>query len=113
MVPSWQRSIAWPRGAPQRESPGGFTFLLGALSVRDTDFRRWWADHDVVRYSYGTKRLHHPVVGDLTLDYEALAVTDDPEQSLSLHTAEPGSPSEQALRLLASWTGEPARWPTA
>ena len=87
--------------------------LVGELSVRDADFRRWWADHDVVRYSYGTKRLHHPVVGDLTLDYEALAVTDDPEQSLSLHTAEPGSPSEQALRLLASWTGEPARWPTA
>jgi hypothetical protein len=41
-------------------------------------------------------------VGDLTLDYEALTVTDDPEQMLALHTAEPGSQSERALRLLAS-----------
>jgi hypothetical protein len=66
------------------------------------------AEHDVFRHAYGTKHLHHPVVGDLTLDYEALTVTDDPEQTLGLHTAEPGSPSERALRLLASWTGEPA-----
>ncbi len=76
--------------------------LVDELSVRDTDFRRWWADHDVHRHSHGTHRLHHPVVGELTLNYEALAHTADPEQILGLHTAEPGSPSEQALRLLAS-----------
>jgi hypothetical protein len=52
--------------------------------------------------------MHHPVVGDLILGYEALTVTDDPEQTLGLHTAEPGSPSEQALRLLASWASETA-----
>ena len=85
--------------------------LIGELSVRDSDFRRWWADHDVLRHAYGTKRMHHPVVGDLILDYEALTVTDDPEQTLGLHTAEPGSPSEQALRLLASWASETARLP--
>jgi transcriptional regulator with XRE-family HTH domain len=82
--------------------------LIGDLSLRDTDFRRWWADHDVFRHAYGYKRLHHPVVGDLTLDYESLSVTGDPEQSLGLHTAEPGSPSEQALRLLSSWVNDPA-----
>ena len=82
--------------------------LVGELSVRDTDFRRWWADHDVFQHGYGYKRLHHPVVGDLTLDYESLTVAGDPEQSLGLHTAEPGSPSEQALRLLASWVNDPA-----
>jgi hypothetical protein len=51
------------------------------------------------------------VVGDLTLNYESLTVTDDPQQSPGLHTAEPGSPSEQALRLLASWVNHPAPQP--
>ncbi len=82
--------------------------LIGELSVRDQDFRRWWADHDVLRRSHGTKRFHHPVVGDLALDYEALTPTGDPDQVLGLYTAEPGSPSEHALRLLASWSAEPA-----
>jgi hypothetical protein len=75
--------------------------------VRDTDFRRWWADHDVFRHTYGYKRLRHPVVGDLTLDYESLTVTGDPEQSLGLYTAAAGSASEQALRLLAGWVSDP------
>ncbi|SCD84857.1 Helix-turn-helix domain-containing protein, partial [Streptomyces sp. DvalAA-14] len=82
--------------------------LIGELSVRDPDFRRWWADHDVRRRSFGSKHFHHPVVGDLTLDYEALGVIGDPEQVLGVYTAEPGSPSEGALRLLASWTSEVA-----
>ncbi|SER60124.1 Helix-turn-helix domain-containing protein [Lentzea albida] len=77
--------------------------LVGELSVRDNDFRRWWADNDVYRHAHGSKSLHHPVVGDITLAYESLTVDADPEMSLALHTVEPGSPSEQNLRLLASW----------
>ena len=46
-------------------------------------------------------------MGDLTLDYESLTVAGDPEQSLGLYTAAPGSPSEQGLRLLASWASDP------
>ncbi|MDT7684789.1 MAG: hypothetical protein QOG57_5099 [Pseudonocardiales bacterium] len=80
--------------------------LVGELSLRDADFRRWWADHDVYRRENGTKRYHHPLVGDLTLSYEAFNPTGDPDQTLGLHTAEAGSPSEHALRLLASWTAE-------
>jgi transcriptional regulator with XRE-family HTH domain len=82
--------------------------LIGELSLRDPDFRRWWADHDVQRRTFGSKHFHHPVVGDLTLDYEALAATGDPDQILGVYTAEPGSASEEALRLLASWTSEAA-----
>jgi transcriptional regulator with XRE-family HTH domain len=82
--------------------------LIGDLSVRDTDFRRWWADHDVFHRTSGTKRYHHAVVGDLTLSYEALAPVGETDQTLGLHTAEAGSPSEHALRLLASWTSDPA-----
>ncbi|BCY09225.1 helix-turn-helix domain-containing protein [Actinoplanes sp. L3-i22] len=76
--------------------------LIGELSVRDDDFRRWWADHDVYQRTHGTKRYHHPLVGDLVLGYEAVMLADDPEQLLGLITAERGSPSEDALRLLAT-----------
>ncbi|WP_212908161.1 helix-turn-helix domain-containing protein [Streptomyces sp. TS71-3] len=76
--------------------------LIGELSLRDADFRRWWADHDVQRRTYGTKDFHHPVVGDLTLDYEVLTPDGDPDQILGIYTAEPGSPSDHALRLLLS-----------
>ncbi|MFG1643698.1 helix-turn-helix transcriptional regulator [Amycolatopsis sp. NPDC049252] len=82
--------------------------LIGELSVRDHDFRRWWADHDVYQRTHGTKHYRHPVVGDLILGYEALAPTGDQDQVLGVHTVEPGSPSEERLRLLASWAAEPA-----
>ncbi|WP_345626568.1 MmyB family transcriptional regulator [Rugosimonospora acidiphila] len=84
------------------------TELVDELSIRDPDFRRWWADYDVHRHSYGAHRFHHPVVGELTLNYEALAHNADPEQLLGLHTAEPGSRSEQALHLLASYAATPS-----
>lgn len=57
------------------------------------------------RRAHGTKRYHHPLVGDLTLDYECVALPGDPDQILCVYTSEPGSASETALRLLANWTG--------
>jgi hypothetical protein len=80
--------------------------LAGELSMLDADFRRWWTAHDVAERSHGRKEYHHPVVGDLTLDYEALAPVGDTDQTLGLHTAEPGSSSEHALNLLAAWTAK-------
>ena len=80
--------------------------LIAELSQSSEDFRRWWAEYDVLRHTYGAKRYRHPVVGDLTLNYEALTVSDDPDQLLGLYTAEPGSQSEQALRLLSARTRE-------
>ncbi|GAA5141083.1 helix-turn-helix transcriptional regulator [Nocardioides marinquilinus] len=78
--------------------------LIGELSMKSPEFAGWWADHEVLRQSHGTKRYHHPVVGDLTVAYEALAVPDAADQVLFVYTVEPGSPSEEALRLLASWS---------
>jgi transcriptional regulator with XRE-family HTH domain len=83
--------------------------LVGELSVQDADFRHWWADHDVFRRTHGTKRFHHPVVGDLVLGYEAFTPADDPEQTLGVFTAEPGSPSAERLNLLAGWSRTPQR----
>lgn len=81
------------------------TELIGELSLHSDTFRRMWADHDVLAHATGTKRLHHPVVGDLTLDYVVLAVEGDPDQTLVILTPEPASPSAEALAILASWTG--------
>ncbi|WP_406498010.1 helix-turn-helix transcriptional regulator [Streptomyces sp. NBC_01604] len=80
------------------------TELIGDLSVHSDTFRRLWADHDVLAHTNGTKRLHHPLVGDLTLDYVVLAVEGDPDQTLVTYTPEPASPSADALGILASWT---------
>jgi transcriptional regulator with XRE-family HTH domain len=87
--------------------------LIGELSVRSEAFRRMWGDHDVLAHMTGTKRLHHPIVGDLTLDYEVLTVEGDPEQALVLYVPEPASPSAEALDLLASWITTTATEPHA
>ncbi|MEU0164299.1 helix-turn-helix transcriptional regulator [Streptomyces iakyrus] len=89
------------------------TELVGELSLHSDAFRSMWADHDVIAHTTGTKRLHHPLVGDLTLDYLVLAVEGDPEQTLTLYTPEPASPSAEALDLLAGWTGPSATAPNA
>jgi transcriptional regulator with XRE-family HTH domain len=77
--------------------------LVGELSTRSATFRRLWGAHDVRTHGTGTKRFHHPVAGELVLAYEELAVTANPGLILMVYTAEPGSPSAERLRLLASW----------
>ncbi|MEU9776302.1 helix-turn-helix transcriptional regulator [Streptomyces sp. NPDC047968] len=90
--------------------------LIGELSMRSGDFRRWWAEHPVQDKTSGTKRFHHPLVGDLELAYDTLRPADDPEQALITYAAEPGSASHDALRMLLAWTAaapspEPAAHP--
>jgi transcriptional regulator with XRE-family HTH domain len=82
--------------------------LVGELSVQDADFRAWWAEHRVSSAGSGTKRYRHPVVGDLTLDCDTWNSPDDSGQRLMILTAEPGSPSADALRILFSWQGDDA-----
>jgi hypothetical protein len=77
--------------------------LIGELSTRSEIFRTWWAAHNVRFHRTGVKRLHHPVVGDLSLTFEALDLAADAGLRISAYTAEPGSPSADALNLLASW----------
>jgi hypothetical protein len=55
----------------------------------------------------GTKRIHHPVVGELDLSYESMELSAD-DLSIAIFTAEAGSATQQALDLLASWTATPA-----
>lgn len=83
------------------------TDLVGELSMRSDEFRVRWAAHDVRQYGTGTQRFHHPLAGDLTLSYEALAVVSDIGQTLIAYAAEPDSPSQRALRLLAKRNTRP------
>ncbi|OYP15674.1 transcriptional regulator [Streptomyces sp. FBKL.4005] len=83
--------------------------LVGELSVKSEEFRRLWATHDVKEKSHGVKHLHHPLVGDLALNFESFRLTDGSEQSLVTYHAEPGSPSADSLRLLASWGTDATR----
>ena len=43
------------------------------------------------------------MAGELTVEYETLTLPGDADQTLYVYTTEPGSPSREALRLLASW----------
>ena len=84
------------------------TDLVGELSTRSEAFRTRWAAHDVRLHRTGRKHIHHPVVGDLHLEFEVMALHADPGLDLVAFTAEPGSPDDDGLRLLASWAAEHA-----
>ena len=85
----------------------GLSDLIGELSTRSENFRTRWATHNVRYHDTGPKRFHHPLVGELELTYEAMKLVADPGLTLFVYTAEPGSRSEQALNLLASWAATP------
>ncbi len=77
--------------------------LVGELSLRDADFRRWWGDHLVAARSNGVKQFRHPIVGDLTLEWDTLTCASDPDQQLITWSARPGTTShERLLSLLGS-----------
>jgi len=77
--------------------------LVGELSTRSEDFRVRWAAHDVRIHNTGVKKLHHAVVGDLDLPFESLPIETGASTSLVTYLAEPGTPTHDALALLASW----------
>lgn len=93
--------------------------LVGELSTRSDEFRVRWGAHEVRHHSSGQKRFHHPVVGRLDMVYEAMEPMGRPGLNFLIYSAEPGSPTEERLRLLASWaapdaaeTGPEAAHPT-
>jgi len=79
------------------------TDLIGELSTRSEEFRIMWAAHNVRLHRSGVKHFHHPVIGRIDLMFEAMALEADDGLTLTAYTAEPGTPSHDALRLLASW----------
>jgi transcriptional regulator with XRE-family HTH domain len=83
------------------------TGLVGELATRSDEFRVRWGGHDVRYYRSGTQPFHHALVGDLTLDYDALEIPADPGQTIVAYSAPAGSAAQYALDQLASWTTAP------
>jgi transcriptional regulator with XRE-family HTH domain len=113
--PDWERaaddSVAQLRTEAGRDPyDQALTGLVGELSTRSEAFRTRWAAHNVRLHRTGRKHIHHPVVGELHLNFEAMELPADPGLSLLAFTADASSPDDDALRLLASWaaTHDPA-----
>jgi MmyB-like transcription regulator ligand binding domain len=108
LYPDWGRgaddAVALLRAEAGRDPyDRDLTDLIGELSTRSEEFRARWADHNVRLHQAGTKRFHHPAVGELTLTFEMMELAADPGLNLLAFTAEPGTKSHEALNLLGSW----------
>lgn len=77
--------------------------LVDELTELSPEFATWWREHRVYQRTYGTKRLRHPIAGELTISYESLSLPGDVDQTLFVYTTEAGTASRQAMDLLASW----------
>jgi transcriptional regulator with XRE-family HTH domain len=104
----WERvateTVAILRSAAGRDpSNRELSDLVGELATQSEAFRTRWASHNVRFHTAGVKHFHHPEVGDLTLSYNRLDLAADPGLTISLYAAEPGSRSEEGLKLLGSW----------
>lgn len=77
--------------------------LVGELAIKSPEFRKWWQDRRVTQRTHGTKNMRHQTVGPITIQYEALVLPGDPDQTLFIYSTQPGSPSHDSMRLLASW----------
>jgi hypothetical protein len=75
--------------------------LVGELTMKSQDFANLWQRYDVRRRRSEVKHLRHPLVGELTLSYETLAVSGADGQRLCIYQATPGTPDHDALTLLA------------
>jgi hypothetical protein len=86
--------------------------IARALGLSE-EARSLFLDWDQARFqrTFGSKRLHHPIVGELTVDYESFSLPGDPDQSLYVYTTAPDSASRNALSLLASWTQSKSQAP--
>jgi hypothetical protein len=109
----WERAtretVAVLRSAAGRDPHDrALSDLVGELSTRSEVFRTHWASHNVRFHLNGVKRFHHPVVGELSLNFERLELAADHGLTIFTYTAEPGSRDEEALRLLGSWAATPA-----
>lgn len=82
--------------------------LVGELSMKSEHFRRWWADHKVLGRTFGHKRFRHPLVGPLSIDYQAFTMPGQDDQTLFLYLPADDQADQDAWRLLASWAADPA-----
>ena len=76
----------------------GLAELIGELTMKSAAFASLWASHPVANHAYGSRRIHHPEVGELELELETAGLPDG--HHLIMYSARPDSPSDTALHLL-------------
>ncbi|MEV5810010.1 helix-turn-helix transcriptional regulator [Streptomyces parvulus] len=108
----WEKSAADIAASLRQEAgrnpyDSALTELIGELSTRSEDFRQLWAAHNVRLHRTGVKRLNHPVVGDLDLNFETFELAHEPGLMMAVYTAAPDTPAAEKLSLLASWATTP------
>jgi transcriptional regulator with XRE-family HTH domain len=74
--------------------------LVGELTVKSEDFARLWSRYEVKPKSSGSKLYHHPVVGNMRLEYEVMPLAGTNGQRVVIYLAEPGTPDHDAMVLL-------------
>lgn len=107
----WERAAAdvtallrMEAGRRPRDAP--LTRLVGELSTRSEVFRTLWARHDVSFHRSGSKRLSHPAVGVIDLEFEGMELPSEPDLTLLVYAVEPESVTADKLQLLEHWLGE-------
>ncbi|WP_405828456.1 helix-turn-helix domain-containing protein [Streptomyces sp. NBC_01176] len=110
----WERMARFAVGALRVEAgrkpyDRELTNLIGELSTRSDPFRVLWGSHDVHVFRDSTKRLNHPLVGDLELDQETLSLPDESGLSVVVYSSPPGTPAADALKLLTTWSATTGR----
>ncbi|MET9913541.1 helix-turn-helix transcriptional regulator [Streptomyces sp. NPDC006476] len=105
----WERMARFAVGALRIEAGRSpydreLSNLIGELSTRSDAFRVMWGSHDVHVFRESTKRLNHPLVGDLLLDQETMSLPDESGLSVVVYSAPAGTAAEDGLKLLASWS---------
>lgn len=108
----WERIardvVAWLRAeAGRNPHDRGVSDLVGELATQSSEFAAWWATHNVRHHRSGSKRIRHPLVGELDVDYEVMDVAADDGLMIVVYSAEPGSRSAEQLALLGSWAATP------
>ncbi|MEU9198116.1 helix-turn-helix transcriptional regulator [Streptomyces hundungensis] len=106
--PDWEQSVNTTVSLLRTEAgraPGDsdLTNLIGELVTRDDEFRTAWARHNVRLHVTGRKAFRHPVIGEVTLDFDAMELPAQPGLTLTAYSSPPHTPDHDRLQLLAAW----------
>jgi len=93
--------VAAEPGHPRAEE------LIAGLTAGSAEFARLWGRHDVEETTRGRMRVIHPLVGELSLDWDAYPMPGAPGPVLIVYTTPPGGPDAERLQRLASLAGTP------